>query len=150
VGIAAWPSTLSSVRYVVYSALIDLTPAVVYGLGTLLMLVLLRSLLRSEGRALVAFWLFITVASVLIFGVDPLALTFSALLVLIVRFGLLLTTVVLYVFTLFASLPITLDPSAWYAGRSFAVLLLFAALAVFAFYTSLGGKPLFGRDLFEA
>ena len=28
-------------------------------------------------------------------------------------------------------------------------LLLLAALAVFAFYTSLGGKPLFGRDLLE-
>ena len=41
------------------------------------------------------------------------------------------------------------DASAWYDGRSFVVLVLLAALALFSFYTSLGGKPLFGRDLFE-
>jgi hypothetical protein len=66
------------------------------------------------------------------------------------RLGLLPTAVSLYVCLLLMKLPMTLDPSAWYAGRSCAVLLLLAALAVVCFYTSLGGKPLFGTDLFEA
>ena len=45
--------------------------------------------------------------------------------------------------------PLTLDWSVGYAGRSFAVLGLFASLLIFAFYTSLGGKPLFGKPVLE-
>ena len=45
--------------------------------------------------------------------------------------------------------PLTLDWSEWYAGRSFAVLFSFVAVLLLAFYTSLGGKPLFGRALLE-
>ena len=86
----------------------------------------------------------------IIYGVGILPLVFAGLVVLVTLFGLLPTAVALYVFLIFAALPMTLDPSQWYAGRSFGVLLLLAALAIFAFYTSLGGKPLFGTDLFEA
>ena len=45
--------------------------------------------------------------------------------------------------------PLTLDLSAWYAGRFFAVL-SFLALALFASaYLSLGGKPLFGKAVLD-
>ena len=44
---------------------------------------------------------------------------------------------------------LTLDWSAWYAGRSFAVLGFFAVLMVAAAYTSLGGKPVFGKALLD-
>ena len=46
-------------------------------------------------------------------------------------------------------LPLTLDASAWYFGRSAAVLTLFGGLALWAFTTSLGGQPLLGRPLFD-
>ena len=45
--------------------------------------------------------------------------------------------------------PLTLDLSAWYAGRSYAVL-SFLALSLFvSAYLSLGGKPLFGKALLD-
>jgi len=150
-GVEIAPTTLSSARHVAYYALFYLTPAVVfYSIGSLLTLVLFRSLLRSEKRALLGIWLVSTASCMALLGFGPVPPLLGALLVLVIRFGLLPTAVALYVFSLCAKLPMTLDPSSWYAGRSFAVLLLLAALTVFAFYTSLGGKPLFGRDLFEA
>jgi hypothetical protein len=36
----------------------------------------------------------------------------------------------------------TLDASAWYAGYGYAVLAVFAAIVLYAFRTSLGGRPL--------
>jgi transketolase C-terminal domain/subunit len=44
-------------------------------------------------------------------------------------------------------LVVALELSAWYAGRSFAVLGFFALSQIAPFYTSLGEKPLFGRPL---
>ena len=75
---------------------------------------------------------------------------FAAIIVFVlVRFGLIASAMTW--FTTFALIraPLTLDLSAWYAGRSFAVLGFFTALLVAAFYTSLGGKPLFGKALLD-
>ncbi len=46
-------------------------------------------------------------------------------------------------------LPITTDPSAWYAGAGFAGLLLILAIAATGFVLSVGGRPLFGRLALE-
>ena len=40
--------------------------------------------------------------------------------------------------------PLTLDASAWYSGYGFAALLIFAAVVLYAFRNSLGGRPLLG------
>jgi hypothetical protein len=40
--------------------------------------------------------------------------------------------------------PITADFSVWYAGASVFALLSVAAMAAFAFHSSLAGRPLFG------
>jgi hypothetical protein len=40
--------------------------------------------------------------------------------------------------------PLTSQASAWYAGISLTGILLMAALALYGFYTSLGGRPVFG------
>jgi len=66
-----------------------------------------------------------------------------------IRLGQLSSTVFLFTLYVLVRTPLTLDWSAWYAGRSFAVLGFFAALLLIAFYTSLGGKPLFGKALLE-
>jgi len=65
------------------------------------------------------------------------------------RFGLLATAVAFFFDTVLETLPLTLDFSAWYAGRVVFGLLVLAAIAVSAFHTSLGGKPMFGRALLE-
>jgi hypothetical protein len=45
--------------------------------------------------------------------------------------------------------PLTTQGSAWYSGISLAGILLMAAMAFYSFYTSLGGRPVFGAAAFE-
>jgi hypothetical protein len=46
-------------------------------------------------------------------------------------------------------LPLTFQGSAWYTGISLAGILLIAAITLYAFYTSLGGRPVFGSAVLE-
>jgi len=39
--------------------------------------------------------------------------------------------------------------SSWYAGMSLAGILLMAAIAFYAFYTSLGGRPVLGGAVLQ-
>ena len=62
----------------------------------------------------------------------------------------LLATVAGILFSaLFFSFPITTQLSAWYSGIGLAGLLLLLGLTPYAFHTSLGGQPLFGRAALE-
>jgi serine/threonine-protein kinase len=128
--------------------------AVFWSVGFLFMLSLFQALLRRAwlGRLLL-FLVFLAVGSAA--GGDALATSVkSAILgaisiLVLVRFGLLASATLLFTFTLLRVAPLTFDWSEWYAGRSFAVLFSFVAVLLLAFYTSLGGKPLFGRALLE-
>jgi len=128
------------------------TGVIGFSLGTMFLLVLLRFLLRKQWLAMVAWVLILTV----MFGVsgeNPLvkisliAVAVTLLLFTLMRFGLLCYSVAILVPTVFEDSPLTLDFSAWYAGRSLLALLLFAGLAVYGFHTALAGRPLFGRVL---
>ncbi len=66
------------------------------------------------------------------------------LILLMTRFGLL-AAVTSMVVTWYLEMPLTLDFSRSYFGRSVVVLLLVAAIAVWGFRTALGGRPMFGR-----
>jgi hypothetical protein len=57
--------------------------------------------------------------------------------------------VLLGTFILSVRSPLTLDGSAFYAGRSFVVLGFFATLLLVSGYLSIGGKPIFGKALLE-
>jgi hypothetical protein len=50
---------------------------------------------------------------------------------------------------IFNANPITLDASVWYAPYGYTTLAIFAAIVLYAFRTSLGGQPLFGRASLE-
>jgi len=52
-------------------------------------------------------------------------------------------------FLLLLFLPITTQLSAWYSGTGLTGLALLVAFALYAFHTSLGGQPLFGRASLE-
>jgi hypothetical protein len=45
--------------------------------------------------------------------------------------------------------PLTLDFTAWFAPRSTLFLLILLSIAAWGFYTSLGGKPVFGNLMYE-
>jgi hypothetical protein len=114
---------------------------------------LLRVLLRKQWAAAIAFVLLFTVfysstsqfAPVLL--VNNLIVTGLTVFVLI-RLGLL-ALVTTWVFVECLNFPLTTQGSAWYAGISLTGILLMAAMAFYGFYTSLGGRPVFGGAVLE-
>jgi hypothetical protein len=67
----------------------------------------------------------------------------------IFRFGLLAALMESLFFVLLLCFPITTDLSAWYSGIGLTGLTLLLAFALYAFHTSLGSQPLFGRASLE-
>jgi serine/threonine-protein kinase len=120
----------------------------------LLLLLLVRTILRKQWAAVSVLVLlfgagklasasnFVIDGSI---GVIVLGLSFFVLL----RHGLLASITM----SLFMVLPRfgvwTTDLSSWYAGQMMIPLLLLAAIAVYAFYISLAGRPLFSAKLFD-
>jgi len=86
---------------------------------------------------------------------QPVALKFlpgalaGVVVMALTRFGLLSSSGLLATFLVTTRTPLTLDPSAWYAGRSFVMLGFFVVLLAGSAYLSLGGKPLFGKALLD-
>ena len=124
--------------------------AVLFALVFLFMLVLLRVLLRKTWLAM-ALWCVLVGAPVLgenlpFEWATGLARALVMLFVLR-RGGLLGLTVTLFCFFNLVEAPLTLDFSAWYAGRALPVVAVLAGLAFYGFHTSLAGKPFFGRLL---
>jgi len=128
--------------------------AVAFSLSALFFLYLFQAIVRRPwaARALLFLSLFLPgVASTQDLPISAISAAFFAGLwaALLVRFGLLAAAAFVFTVLVFQNMPLTLDLSAWYAGRSFAVLALLAALLTFAGYTALGGKRLFGRPVLE-
>ncbi|MGB0034198.1 MAG: serine/threonine-protein kinase [Candidatus Acidiferrales bacterium] len=132
----------------------SLMSALFVSLAFLFVLVLLRALLRKEWAAAIASVLFF---SVLFAGAShdlPVVLVYALItrglfVFLLIRFGLL-AVVANFVFNEFlTNVPLTIQGSAWYAGMSLSGILLMAAMALYGFYASLGGRPVFGRAALE-
>jgi serine/threonine-protein kinase len=145
-------STLTFMNQVYFRLFVNQFSAVLFAMVFLFVLTLLRMALRRDWLALVAWAVF---AAAPIGAEDPtlgwIAGTARALLLLFVltRGGLLpLATALFFMFVLI-EVPITLDVTAWYASRCLPVVAVLAALAIYGFYTSLGGKPLFGTGLLD-
>jgi serine/threonine-protein kinase len=122
-------------------------------LSMLFVLFFLRVLLRKQWAAAIAFVLLTTVFFSSWSQFDPVSLGLNVIIngltvFLLIRFGLL-ALVATWVFALLTNFPLTTQASAWYAGISLAGILLMAAIAFYAFYTSLGGRPVFGGAVLE-
>jgi serine/threonine-protein kinase len=65
------------------------------------------------------------------------------------RYGLLAYVSATFFIHLNIFYPITSELSAWYAGDFLLALIVSLSLAVYGFYTSLGGEPLFGGRLLD-
>jgi len=121
-------------------------------LGTVMMFVVLRLVTRRQ-------WLAIAIGAAITFvrfsdyGAAPIvpleaaaeSLMVGLFVVVMIRFGLLSALVALFVFSLGETVPLTLNVSHWSAASSNQTMALIAALAVFAFFASRAGAPLFGK-----
>ncbi len=118
------------------------------------LIVFLRVLLKNRWVAAGIFVLLFTLAKVL--GSDhPLIETPVWLIIYgvaafaVVHFGLIVLALAVLTVDVLLNVPATLDFSNWYAARSLCVLLSFAVIAAWGFYTSLAGQRLWKEDLFE-
>jgi serine/threonine-protein kinase len=121
---------------------------------SLFLLLLFMMVLRRERLAFGALWLLLAIVNVLIGNVPVLMIPFallSAFLAAFVlyRFGLLASVAALFFAHLWVFFPMTTELSAWYATDFLMALTLCVALAVFGFYTSLAGQPLFSGKLLQ-
>ena len=71
-------------------------------------------------------------------------------LTLFFRFGVLCLMVAMGLMGLQLALPAALNSSVWYSGPSWICLALLAAVAIYGFIVSLGGRRAFGKILAEA
>jgi serine/threonine-protein kinase len=133
-------------------------------LAFLFVLFLLRALLRKDWAAGIAFVLLTSVfigspvlfaggsqstAAALMNGLTLMIFNASGV-YLVIRLGLLAEAACLFFqLCLLENFPLTTQASAWYADISLVGILLMAAMAFYGFYTSLGGRPVFGGVVLE-
>jgi hypothetical protein len=121
---------------------------------TVLLLLLFVMVLRREWLAFAVLWLLLTLVSTLI-GSAPVQMIFftalSAFLTVFVlyRYGLLASVSAFFFTHLWVFYPMTTELTAWYATDFLIALIICVALAVYAFYLSLAGQPLFAAKLLE-
>ena len=141
-------------RDVLHLFLLSPTLGVFYSVAFLFVLCLIQAVVRRAWLARLVLAL-IFFAPAMAPGADVFAASVGNAILAVtivwvaVRFGLLSSATLIFTFVVLSATPLTLDWSAWYAGRAFAVLAFFTALLVAAFYISLGGKPVFGKALIE-
>jgi serine/threonine-protein kinase len=144
--------SLSGVRHAL-ARCAALPMALVGPIGTLFFLLLLRTILRRQWAAVSVLVLFLgtgrlaTASNFVIDGPIGVIVLGLALYVLL-RHGLLASMAMALFQNRFGVS--TSDLSSWYAGQTMILPLLLAAIAVYAFYISLAGRPVFGDRLFEA
>lgn len=128
--------------------------ALIVALVAVLLFVVLRLLLRRVWVSVVVGALLLsltamnnagTAGSALIWFFPLAAGSFLAL--ILVRFGLLAFAVSVFVWSVMTAVPLTLEMTQWWAVPSNWALACVTALALFGFYASRAGQPLFGRVL---
>ena len=135
------------VRFLISKLLTNIVGlAILMPLAVLCLLFIMRVLLRNQKLAIIA--------GMLIYGLlnspgDIWSLVIevvlsSILFYVLTHFDLLATANHYFALIIAIYLPVTLDASAWYSEYSYITLAIFAAIVLYAFYTSFGSRPLFG------
>ena len=128
--------------------LLDYSIGMLVPMLLLLILLLFRVILRRQWAAVGGFFLLLTAVG-LLQSQDPevdwvlSVLVNCSFLFLLIRFGLLSIMAFNLFFTFSLSIPFTTDFSLWYSGHAILLLTVPLALAVYAFYISLAGRPVF-------
>jgi hypothetical protein len=142
--------TLLGPGYTLSAILDDAVESVAVAMGFLLLLLLLRLLLRRETLAALTLILVLGLQQALwsplsLWVTLPFGLMIWTLPTLVLfRFGLLSTMVGLFVVSLVANLPITSRLGHWTGTTTLWVMAVVAGVAIWGFWTSLGGRSLLG------
>jgi serine/threonine-protein kinase len=143
-------------RWVVFLVGRTVCEALLRGFGMILLLLLMRALVRNDLLASLMTMLLIA-ASALGDAPGPLgmrvfyavAASFAAI-VLARRCGMLAVMAYAFFLVIQQRMPFTLDPDAWYFGRSGVVLALLLLVVVHAFRVSMGARRWLPRLAFDA
>lgn len=144
---------LAGVKIAIGHVFLSQGSAVFYAFFALFLLVLLRRFFRRAWLPPLL-WLVLTTAAWNRWD-DPrldipiIALQMVIVLALLVRAGLLAATVAISTHVLTVYVPLTFDVSAFYFSQSAVALTALASIAIYGFYTALGGRPAFGRVLLD-
>jgi serine/threonine-protein kinase len=116
---------------------------------------LIRLVLRKEWLAVVVSLLLVSLFAAWgqdhpVLNVAYQLIVWGTAIAVLIRFGLLALVVTLCTNSILHSYLLTMHLSAWYAEPTFFVFFVFLAAAIFGFYTSTRGKPLFGGMSLDA
>jgi hypothetical protein len=116
-----------------------------WNLAMVSVLFVLRVLLRNQKAAIV-------VSVIIMASVDSigdyhawaicLVFFYSLWFFVLMRFGLVAGMLFMFLGHLLSRFPIGFETSAWYSGTGYAALAILAVVVLYAFRTSLGGRPL--------
>ena len=143
--LSSLPPMFVDVQHAIASALDRVNLSLVIGIAFFFVIAFLRASLRRNWLAYGIFVLFASLDAggpgIVGFGLGLLASVL--LLVVLIRFGLVAVVVSFYVL-LCRDVAITFDTSLWFFGFGLLGSLIPAVLAVYGFYFSLAGRPMFG------
>ncbi|HEX5734332.1 MAG TPA: serine/threonine-protein kinase, partial [Blastocatellia bacterium] len=130
--------------------------SIFFGLGFMFLLLLFYALLRRQWLAALVVWLIhVAVLGFAFAGsgswvlwIGPVMIA-TLYIIAAMRFGLLAMISAQLFFDFSFHYPITDDFSAWYSGATIFVLITLIGLAVYGFYTSLAGQPLFRGQILQ-
>ena len=143
------PSSLLGVRGAIASFLVVLPSCVIQALIWFILIFILRVILRRNWLAAVGFVLIYALLNGLSATAAPTVAALSGaaetavLVFVMLRFGLVSLLSASFVYVMMILFPLTTDFSLWYSGAALFAVLVIAAMAAFAFHTSLAGRSLF-------
>jgi hypothetical protein len=145
-------SSFLGIRWMAGTILHAIADAPLTAMSGLMLLLLLTIVLRRRWAAVAAFLLLLGVTSFLDgqwYGAVMTMVYFGMGLLVLMRLGLVAASAVFLVADLLHSGPLTFDFSRWYAYGTPLVFAALAAIAGYAFFTALAGRPLFGDKLLD-
>jgi len=142
--------SLMGMRYLAAGFVQQLAGSVASAFGSFFLMFLLRVVLRKQwlaAAAFVALWVvFQTLSRGDLWTVPFEVVVYGVFALLILRYGIVPLIASVLTADCLLNAPITLDFSSWYIASSLVSLLLFFAIAVYGFRTTLAGKPLFDLE----
>jgi hypothetical protein len=139
-----WPQQLGTILYI-----IGFTSF--YGVGWMVATVFSYTLVRKTWLVAVVFVFFGSVSQQVGSSGDLSAQVLSALIFsgivagLLLGYGFLPAAISFFVYSILVRMPLRLGLPGWSARASVLTLIIVAAIAIYGFYTSLGGRPIFVR-----